>query len=97
MAISCSGKKMSKKIHGMACAKQVSLKRIQNISWNGLVNAIKFFFSKKVAFIEFELENISLNMQSTNDCTLLHCNFASKDFQKKTVNHCSKIITHKTT
>ena len=68
----------------MACAKQVSLKRIQNISWNGLVNAIKFFFPKNFAFIEFELENISLNMQSTNDCTLLHCNFASKDlFGKK--------------
>ena len=82
----------------MACAKQVSLKRIQNISWNGLVNAIKFFFPKNVAFIEIKLENISLNMQSTNDCTLLHCNFASKDFFfKKTVNHCSKIITHKTT
>ena len=68
----------------MACAKQVSLKRIQNISWNGLVNAIKlFFFPKNVAFIEFELENISLNMQSTNDCTLLHCNFAFKDFFEK--------------
>ena len=66
------------------------------MEWFGECN--KILFPKNVAFIEIKLENISLNMQSTNDCTLLHCNFASKDLFEKTVNHCSKIIiTHKTT
>ena len=79
MAISCSGKKWAKKPHGLCQTGFFEENTKYFMEWFGECNKI-IFFPKNVAFIEFELENISLNMQSTNDCTLLHCNFASKDF-----------------
>ena len=60
---------MSKKPHGLCQTGFFEKNTKYFMEWFAECN--KTFSLKNVAFIEIKLENISQNMQSTNDCTLL--------------------------